>query len=155
LGALISIEQSAFAEWVRVSAIGYPLMITSHAIGMAVMVGLAFAVSVRVIGLWRDISYSALNRFWGLAWAGFGINFLSGAALFTTRATSYVEGVPFLVKLAFIFAGVVTAALLQGAVTRDAPGWGNSAPPKIKVLALLSIASWASAVIAGRLIAYV
>jgi len=154
LGTLISIEQSAFAEWVRVSAVGYPLMITSHAIGMGVMVGLTLAFCVRLLGWSQEISYSALNRFWGIAWAGFGLNFVSGTALFTTQATSYVESVPFLLKLALIFVGVVTAALLQAAVTRDADGWGSSAPAGIRALALVSIASWTCAVVSGRLIAY-
>lgn len=154
MGILISIEQSAFAEWVRVSAFGYALMITSHAVGMAVMVGLALAIDARLLGWWRDISYSAVNRFWGIAWAGFGVNFLSGSALFTTQATSYIENVPFLLKLACVFAGMITAALLQSAVTRDADGWGDSPPAKVKALALASVASWTGAIVGGRLIAY-
>lgn len=152
MGLLIWLEESGLAAWT--STDGYPPMIALHAIGMAVMVGLALALDMRLLGLFAEIPYTALHRFLGLAWLGFGVNFLSGVALFTTQATAYVADITFLLKMGFVVLGAITAALLQTAVGRDSVGWGPSPPGSVKGIAIASIVFWLSAIITGRLIAY-
>jgi hypothetical protein len=102
VGFLVWLEASGIAEWVRSSYTGYPLMIASHAIGMAIMVGLSFALSMRLLGFFPEIQYSALNRFFGIAWAGFALNTLSGTGLFSAQATSYVSDLTILLKMLFV-----------------------------------------------------
>ena len=62
MGLLIWLEETGLAEWVRSSIPGYPAMIAAHAIGMAVMVGLALALDLRLLGNFAEIPYSALQR---------------------------------------------------------------------------------------------
>lgn len=151
---LTSLEESAFGVWVSTSLVGYPLMITLHAIGMAIMVGLSVAVDLRLLGWFRDIPYTAINRFLGIAWLGFTINLLSGTALFCMQAVSYVQDGTFLLKMLFVTLGVVVAAFLQGALNRNSASWGSAAPGGIKTLAVISILFWVGAMVTGRLIAY-
>jgi hypothetical protein len=154
VGFLIWLESTGLAEWVRTSTIGYPMMITCHAVGMAVMVGLSLMLDLRLLGRFAGIPYATLQRFLGIAWLGFGLNFLSGAALFTTQATDYITDVMFVSKIVLVLAGAVTAALLQNAV-RDAAQWtGSAAPSNVRAIAVASILCWVGATITGRLIAY-
>jgi hypothetical protein len=144
------------ADWVRSSSIGYPLMITCHAIGMGVMVGFALVLDARLLGRFVDIPYTALHRFLGLAWIGFGINFLSGACLFTTQATSYVVHTIFMVKMTLVVLGAITAGILQGMVGRESATWApTAAPAKVQFIAILSIIFWVTAIVTGRLTAYI
>jgi hypothetical protein len=130
-------------------------MIACHAIGMAIMVGLAFALDMRLLGWFQGIPYTALNRFLGIAWAGFTINLLSGSALFTTQATTYITDVTFLLKMAFVLAGVVLTVYLQSTTNRNSANWNSAAAPGgIRLIALASIICWVGATVAGRLIAY-
>lgn len=155
MGLMIWIEGTPLADWVRLSLVGYPMMIACHAIGMAVMVGLAFALDMRLLGFFRSIPYAALHRFLGIAWVGFGINFLSGAALFAAQASSYSTNRVFLSKIGLVIAGSITAALLQAAVGRDANGWNTEmAPGNVRLIAVISIVCWLGAIVTGRLIAY-
>jgi hypothetical protein len=155
LGFLIWLEASSLGEWVRTSLTGYPLMITCHAVGMAVMVGLAVALDMRVLGWFQGIPHAALQRFLGIAWIGFAINFLSGTALFTTQATTYITDVTFLLKMGFVFAGVTATVLLQVAIGRDfADGSRGLASGGARVIAVVSIICWVAATVTGRLIAY-
>lgn len=155
MGFLVWLEATGLAEWVRSSTYGYPSMIASHAIGMAIMVGLALALDMRLLGRFQGIPYPALHRFLGIAWVGFTINFLSGAALFTTQATDYITDVMFLLKIGLVLAGSVTAVILQTAVGRDSPNWSSAAPPSgVRFIAVLSIICWVGAIVTGRLIAY-
>lgn len=151
---LTSLEESAFGVWVSTSLVGYPLMITLHAIGMAIMVGLSVALDLRLLGWFRDIPYTAINRFLAIAWIGFTINLLSGTALFCMQATSYVKDGTFLLKMLFVLLGAVTAAFLQGALNRNSAAWGAAAPGGIRLLAVASIVFWTAGMVTGRLIAY-
>jgi hypothetical protein len=136
------------------STLGYPAMITCHAVGMAVMVGLALLLDARLLGRFSGIPYPALQRFLGLAWLGFGLNFLSGAALFAAQATQYIVDVVFMTKLALVFLGAVTAAILQPALARSDTWTGGKAPSGVRGIAALSIVFWVGAIIMGRLTAY-
>jgi hypothetical protein len=151
---LTSLEESAFGVWVSTSLVGYPLMITLHAIGMAVMVGLSVVLDLRLLGWFAGIPYAAINRFLAIAWIGFTINLLSGTALFCMQATSYVKDSTFLLKMLFVLLGAVTAAFLQGSLNRNSGSWGAAAPGGIRVLAVASIVFWTAGMVMGRLIAY-
>lgn len=133
---------------------GYPSMITLHAIGMAVMVGISLVLDLRLVGYFTGVPTAALNRLQGLAWLGFAINTISGTALFTAQATSYIVDVVFMTKIVLVFAGAITAAILQPQLAR-ADSWpGGQTPGGIKVLAWTSIVVWLAAIITGRLTAY-
>lgn len=152
---LLWLESTRLADWVNTSLLGYPLMIVCHAIGMAVMVGLALALDLRLLGRIADIPYAGFQRFIGLAWLGFGLNFLSGAALFTTRASTYVTQPVFVTKIALVFAGAVTIAMLQPILAREAAGVESGVgTARVRAIAYVSIVCWLGAVATGRLIAY-
>ena len=127
VGFLQWLEATRLADWVNTSLVGYPLMISSHAIGMAIMVGIAFALDLRLLGRFSSIPYASFQPFIRLAWLGFGLNFLSGAALFTTRAASYVLQPVFVTKIVLVLAGAITMAMLQPAIARDGDSWGPGA----------------------------
>ncbi|HEX7081268.1 MAG TPA: hypothetical protein VF329_09655 [Gammaproteobacteria bacterium] len=150
------IEGTALGEWVRVSAFGYPFMITLHSVGLAIMVGLAVAIDLRLLGRFRTIPFASLRTLFKVAWIGFLINFLSGAALFSSQATTYVTDITFLLKMAFVLGGAVTVGYLQTAVARTGDGHGADSvtPFSTRAVAALSIAMWLAAIVTGRLIAY-
>jgi len=152
VGFLTWLEASGLAEWVRASTLGYPSMIALHAVGMAVMVGLSLIIDLRVLGWFAGIPLQALQRFFGLAWIGFGINFLSGSALFTAQATSYIVDWVFMTKMALVVLGAITAGILQPAIATAGPGGQLSGGTK--AIAGVAIVFWIVAIIMGRLTAY-
>jgi hypothetical protein len=155
VGFLIWLEATGLADWVRMSTLGYPMMITCHAVGMAIMVGLSLALDLRLLGKFAGIPYPALQRFLGLAWIGFGINFVSGMCLFAAQATSYIVDWVFMTKMTLVILGAITAAVLQTNVNRDAAGWDKARPPgKVRAIATVGIIFWLTAIVMGRLTAY-
>jgi hypothetical protein len=152
VGFLVWLEATGLAEWVRSSIPGYPSMIALHAIGMAVMVGLSLVIDLRVLGWFASIPLQGLQRFFGLAWIGFGINFLSGGGLFSAQATSYITDWVFMTKMALVFLGAITAAILQPAIAKA--GTSGQVSGGTKAVAALAIVFWLAAIIMGRLTAY-
>jgi hypothetical protein len=127
-------------------------MIALHALGMAIMVGLSLLLDMRLLGWFSSIPLAALQRFFGLAWIGFGINFLSGSALFSAQATSYIVDWVFMTKMTLVLLGAVTAGILQPAVVKAGPAMQVSGG--MRALAGLAIVIWITAIIMGRLTAY-
>jgi hypothetical protein len=152
VGFLVWLEATGLADWVRMSVPGYPSMIALHAIGMAVMVGLSLVIDLRVLGLFAGIPLQSLQRFFGLAWVGFGINFLSGSALFSAQATSYIVDWVFMTKMALVVLGAMTAAILQPAVAKAGPA--GTVSGGMKAVAAVAIVFWIVAIVMGRLTAY-
>ena len=152
MGFLVWLEATGLAEWVRSSISGYPSMIALHAIGMAVMVGLSLLLDLRILGWFAGIPLQALQRFFGLAWIGFGINFISGSALFSAQATSYIVDWVFMTKMTLVLFGAITAAILQPAVVKAGPSGVVSGGTK--AVAAVAIVFWVVAIVMGRLTAY-
>jgi hypothetical protein len=91
-----------------------------------------------------------------MAWMGFIINAVSGILLFTSQAVTFISSTPFLLKLACIIAGMVMAGVIQSKLRGELADSGEEAVMKgsIKTLAAASLLLWVTAIIAGRLIAY-
>lgn len=149
------LEATSLAEWARVSLSGYPAAIAAHSIGLAVMVGPILILDLRLLGWFRSIPLSSMSRLLTVAWLGFALNFMSGAVLFAMQATSYITNYPFLIKLALVLLGAISAAQQQASI-RDAATWDRSGiPSSVTAIAVLSLVFWIGAIITGRLIAYI
>jgi hypothetical protein len=154
VGFLVWLEASGLAEWVRMSVPGYPSMIALHAIGMAVMVGLSLVLDLRLLGWFSGIPPQALHRLLKVAWLGFAVNTLSGTALFSAQATTYIVDPVFMSKIVLVFLGAITAAVLQPQIANAGSWSGGQTPGSTKAIAAVSIVFWLGAIILGRLTAY-
>lgn len=151
------LEQTAIARWVGESLWGYPILLSLHAVGLAVAVGVFVMRDLRLAGFFEGISFNSLSSLQKLGWGGLVINAISGALLFTSQATMFVGNAAFLLKISMIFLAAMAAALIQGRIANDSMRWDASgaATGAVRALAMLSITLWLGAIVAGRLIAYV
>lgn len=150
------LEMSRLAEIVAASLWGYPIMLTAHSVGLAIVVGIIFMLDLRMIGCFKGVSYVAMHRMLKLAWVGFVINFLSGCALFSAQASYFITNPTFLVKIAAIFLAAINAAFIQKMLSDHGERWevGGVISAQAKFLAISSLVLWSIAIIAGRFIAY-
>ena len=135
----------------------YPAVEVVHILGFVVVVGAAFFFDLRLLGLARTISVTALARHL-LAWArmGFAVVVPTGLMMFTAHATEMAGNPVFRIKLALIVLGVLNAAAFRQWPLGSAGGWDvrTSAPPSAKAAALISLLCWTGAITCGRLLAY-
>ena len=151
------LEQTAFSDWVLTSLIGFPLMLSLHAVGMAVSMGLILVLNLRLLGLFNFVSYVFLRRALLLAWTGLSVNFFSGTVLFVPRGVEYVGDPAFLTKITLIVFGLLNTGWLHGQLVRESSAWGAdlAAPVPVRYWAVASMFIWFGAITSGRLIAYV
>jgi hypothetical protein len=151
------LESSALAIWVGESLWGYPIMLGMHAIGLAIVVGIFVMLDLRMLRVIRGVSFNAFLSLFPLAWIGLIFNTLSGSSLFTSQATTFVESLPFLIKISAVVAGVIIGVFIQRRLKLRAADWDMSdtnIESSATALAALSLVCWIGAIFAGRLIAY-
>lgn len=151
------LESNAYAQWILTSATGWPLMLSIHAFGLAIILGVTFALNLRLLGWYRTLPFSSLYGLMGIAWIGIALNIFSGLSVFLTRPASYLQSNPFIFKILCIVIGIVILVYTRRMLRNDAAAWdtAGAAPAVAKQLAWASLAFWILAVIAGRLIAYI
>ena len=156
MGIFYWLESSQLAMIVGASLWGYPIALSCHSVGMAIMVGIVVMVDLRVAGCFSSLSFSGMHKALKVAWWGFVLNVISGFALFSSQAYYFFTHKAFLIKIVAILLAAVNAFILQKMLKMYASHWdaGEAIPSKAKNLALSSMALWLVAVIFGRLIAY-
>ena len=80
------LEHSGFSMWIKQSESIWPfdlLCLSSHAIGMAILVGLSSAVALRILGFAPRLPLAPMEELFPLMYTGFWINAVSGAVLFS------------------------------------------------------------------------
>jgi hypothetical protein len=149
------LQDSAFSQWVvgSESILAYPTILTLHTVGLALVVGTAIVVDLRTLGVGEAIPLATLRNLFRIFWLGFGINLASGLVLFASEATTKGTQPVFYIKLALVATGlVVTSAIRRG--TFAGHGAETGPTPRARALAIASLAIWAAAIVAGRLMAY-
>jgi hypothetical protein len=150
------LEGTAVAIWVGESLWGYPIMLGCHVVGLAIVVGTFVMRDLRLIGLFSGISYESLASLRNLGWGGFVVNAISGCFLFSSQASHFATNTPFLLKISMIFLAAICAGIIQNRMRDEAVTWDSSGAVvgSVRVIAMVSIALWMGAIIAGRLTAY-
>ncbi len=151
------LETTSLAQWILISSVGWPLMLTVHAVGLAIILGVIFALNLRMLGFYETIPYASLYDLLRIAWVGIVLNVVSGLSIFTSQASTYITSGPFLLKISLIILGCVNLVYTQKTLRREAAAWqsAGAVPPMAVGLALSSLFFWVTAVVTGRLIAYI
>lgn len=149
------VESTGFSTWIRESGSlwSYPLVLTLHTVGLALLVGFNWAVDFRLLGFAESVPLNSMGRYFPVMWFGFWINLITGIVLLmadaTTKMTSWVFGV----KMIFIILGMIVLRKIQTKVFQ-VPDPAKAIASGGKVLASVSLACWVLATVAGRLMAY-
>ena len=157
MSILEAIQNTGFADWMRVSEWGYPIILTLHSIGLAMVVGVLFVIDLRILGVPRSLPILPLRQLMTLVWLGFVLNLITGLCLFSADAVKFFESPTFRFKLASVFAGVGLAVFLSSSVLGVGDKFDRREaviPACAKVFASLSLLMWLAAICLGRYVAY-
>jgi hypothetical protein len=155
LGVLVWLESLPLSVWVHESPSVWaqPTVLTLHTMGMAVLVGAAWVLDLRLLGISRNVPLSAFRWVFRAVAISLLVNVVTGVLLFAQRATTLGTAMPFLIKIVLVVASVATLVPIRsrvfqsGADEREASG-------NTRLLAIASILAWTGAITSGRLLAY-
>ncbi len=146
-------ESSAAARLVQETLWGYPIILSSHAVGMAVLAGIVLMLNFRVLGLAPAVPVSALRPIYRVALIGLVINVISGVMLFVANPDAFLVSKPFWIKITLLVVGITLMVKMSGRLFR--PGSGDVViDASARTMAKFSTFAWFGVIIMGRLIAY-
>jgi hypothetical protein len=155
-----AIENSAYAVWVRESPsiFAYTSILSLHAIGLAIIVGINTLVALRLLGFVPGIPLQPLRKLFPWMYLGFAINLFSGTSLFVANLSNDLGNWLFIAKLVFILFAMINLELTRMYVfDRPAAAAATAAgalPKYSGTFAISSIVLWSLAMVAGRFTAY-
>ena len=136
------LQHLAVFEWIAGSDTiwGYPIILTLHTVGFALVVGAAVVMDLRLLGLAQRAPVTAFAFLFRVMWIGFGVNALTGSILFAIAATTKAVQVVFWIKLALVAVALLITKLIASAVRRP-PDYLDDfvVPRRARVLAVLSL----------------
>jgi hypothetical protein len=156
-----AIENSAYAVWVRESPsiFAYTTILSLHAIGLAIIVGIHTLIALRLLGFVPGIPLQPLRKLFPWMYLGFTINLFSGTSLFVANLSNDLGNWLFLAKLGFIALAMVNLELTRIYVfdkpaAAGATGAVGGLPKHSGTFAIAALVLWSLAMVAGRFTAY-
>ena len=155
---LIWLESTPLHDWIvgSPSLLAFPGILALHAIGMGFAAGLSAAIDLRILGVAPAVPLHEMRRLLPILWAGFWLNAASGILLLIGYPTKALTNPVFYLKLTLIGIAMVLVKRIGRRLidTRDVAAAKPPPVNSLRRLAMVSLACWASAVTAGRLLAY-
>ena len=153
--ALVALEASAPAEYLRESFYAYPIVNAAHILALATLFGAILALDLRLLGLFRAVPVQPLARVLPRVSAvGLAIALPTGFALFAVQPFDYLAHPVFPLKLGLIAIAAANALLLHRTRAWGAMLGGGAVTARLRAAALLSLLGWSGAIIAGRWLAF-
>ena len=150
------IEATSVGLWMRESpsAWAFPMVLTVHTTGMAILVGASWLLDLRLLGISnRNTPLSAFRWVFPAIAVGLILNLVTGVLLFIKNATTWGVAVPFFVKMLLVVLSVVLLLPIRKYTLANNDG-NVEVGGNVRLLAIASILAWTAAVTAGRLLAY-
>src|SRR6185503_14545912 len=98
MAVLTALHDSAVSTWIRESESvwAFPTVLTVHTFGMMLLVGCAWVMDLRLLGVARSIPIGPLRPLFRVMWAAFWINLASGVLLFGVKMLLIIVNLPLL-----------------------------------------------------------
>jgi hypothetical protein len=152
------LEDSQFGTALHESTYMFPLIETTHVLGLAVSVGLILMTDLRLVGAFmRDQPVSEVTvQLKGWMWSGFAVMFATGALLFWSEAAKCYTSPTFRWKIVFLFLAGLNALVFETTVGRAVSSWGalSVLPSRAKFAGWASLICWTGVILFGRWTAY-
>jgi hypothetical protein len=154
--SLRALERTQLAEFVRGSPYLYPMLESLHILGIALMVGSAIALDLRLLGIARGIPVTTVARLLPLSHAGFAVVAFTGMLMFVAVAFSVASSMAAPWKFGLIGIAAINILVFHFGIYRSVSQWDVEVdtPGAAKISAAVSALSWIGVTFAGRFIAY-
>ena len=156
-----------FCEWlqntpwgtgIRESTLLFPIIETTHVLGLALSVGTVAVFDLRLLGkgLRSEPVSQVMSQIMPWSLAGMILMFVTGGLLFWCQALKAYDSIYFRIKLVLLVLAGLNALIFQLTLYRSMPIWEKAevVPFKARLTGGLSLALWIGIIAAGRTMAY-
>lgn len=151
------LEHRPFAIALAESTWLFPIVETAHVLALTVVVGSVAMMDLRLLGTGgKDRAASeviASSLPW--AWSAFGVAFVAGSLMFSSKAATYYGNVPFRIKMVCLVLAAANMLIFHVVTARGMAAWDRGTPPlAARLAAACSLTLWIVIVASGRWIGF-
>jgi Family of unknown function (DUF6644) len=152
------LQRSSLAVQIRDSLFAFPLIESTHVIGLTLVFGTIAIVDLRLLGV--ASSHRSFQRLasdvlkW--TWAAFALTALTGGLMFITNAAVYFHNAYFRAKVVLLVLAAINVLVFELTTGRTVEQWDDapSAPPLGRAIATASLVIWVAVIVTGRMIGF-
>lgn len=156
---LRGLQGSPLGDAVRTTPFMYAVIESLHILGIAVLVGPAFAFDLRLLGAGRRlVSVTRAARYLlPVSHVGLAIAVVTGVSLFSAQAVGVAGSAAAPWKLGLLLVAGINVLVFHRGVYRRVQQWAEATvtPLAARASAMVSMATWTGVIFAGRFLAYV
>jgi hypothetical protein len=156
---LRTLQDSALGEAVRATPFLYPTLESLHILGIAVLVGPAFAFDLRLLGVGhRTVPVTTAARYLlPVSHVGLVIAGVTGFVLLSAQATAVAGSAAAPWKFGLLLLAGLNVLVFHRGIYSSVDEWASAVktPVAARVAAATSSFAWTGVVFAGRFLAYV
>jgi hypothetical protein len=156
-GYVAFLKSTSISHTMTMSVWAWPLCETLHFIGLALLIGAAGLMDLRLMGLMRGVPLSAVMQMRKWAALGVVINVVTGTLFFIGAPDQYIHNPAWAAKLLFLAVAIVNVVIFETTQGKRMLMLSADAdtPRSFKVAGAVSMASWFLVLYFGRMLPFI
>jgi hypothetical protein len=154
---VVFLKSTALSQAMSSSPLLWPLCETLHFIGLALLIGGAGLIDLRLMGFLKSVPLPAVMQMRKWATLGVLINVITGSLFFIGAPGQYINNTAWYGKLLFLFVAMINIAVFETTQGKRmlALAAGENTPASFKVAGAVSIGSWFLVLYFGRMLPFI
>lgn len=151
-----SIESTWLSQFLFGLSWLWPACESLHFLGLAVLIGGAGILDLRLLGFFRGVPLGDIKAFMPYAIGGFVVNLVTGLLFLTMQPHLYLTGAIWWFKVGFIVLAGLNAMFFETRLSREALAADPNADTSLtlKLVGGVSLFSWFAVLYCGRMLPY-
>jgi hypothetical protein len=152
----IWLEATDASVWLNTFSWLWPTLESLHFIGLAVLIGGAGLLDIRLLGAFRGVPIDGIRAFMPFAIGGFVVNLVSGVLFLIMAPQMYLSSGIWWAKVTFLGLAGLNAFFFETKLSARALALGpdDDTPLAFKVVGGCSLLSWFAVLYCGRMLPY-
>ena len=151
------LKSTSLSQAMTLSPVLWPICEMLHFVGLALLIGGAGFIDLRLMGFLKSVPLSAVMQVRKWAVLGIVINLITGSLFFIGAPGQYINNSAWYFKLAFLAVAILNIVIFetrQGTRMLSLPA-GQDTPRSFKIAGAVSMASWLMVLYFGRMLPFI
>jgi hypothetical protein len=154
---IVWLKSTSVSKAMTLSPLLWPLCETLHFVGLALLIGGAGLIDLRLMGLLKSVPVAAVMQVRKWAALGVAINVVTGVLFFVGAPDQYIDNPAWYGKLLFLLVAMINVVVFE---TKQGKriltlAAGEDTPTSFKVAGAVSMCSWFLVLYFGRMLPFI
>ena len=154
---VVWLKSTAISKAMSLSPLLWPICETLHFVGLALLIGGAGLIDLRLMGFLKSVPVSAVMQVRKWAALGLAINVITGTLFFIGAPNQYIDNPAWYFKLLFLFIAMINVLVFETTQGKRMLmlASGEHTPIRFKLAGAVSIGSWFLVLYFGRMLPFI